>query len=322
MNRPKAIYFSMLQYQPSNLDLIKDAFDLKQYHTPDDLRDRELAGCEVVFAPLGYMFDGAFFDRVPGLKVIVSNTTGIPHIDAEEAAGRGISVVALHDDQEFLESITPTAEHTIGLMVAAARRLPSAHRAAAEGKWDRRPWGSPRMLSRMRLGIVGYGRLGRMVCRIAKVMGMETAYFDPFVPGGESSILALATNADVLSIHAKVTPESTGLVSREVLEALPRGAIVVNTARGEILDSDALIDLLESGHLWAAALDTISGEFSPGFAETFGSSRLARYARERDNLILTPHIGGSTYDAWFATERRVIDRALGLIGGSRGQGKD
>src|SRR5205807_1925294 len=107
-----------------------------------------------------------------------------------------------------------------------------------------------------------------------------------------------------------------GLVSRTVLEALPRGAAVVNTARGELLDTDALLDLLESHHLSAAALDAVENEYDPSFADRFGESRLARYAREHDNLVLTPHIGGSTRDAWYETERFVIEkaaRALNLV---------
>jgi D-3-phosphoglycerate dehydrogenase len=170
------------------------------------------------------------------------------------------------------------------------------------------------MFSRMRLGIVGFGRLGRKVARIGEAMGMQVQYFDPHVSGGAGSLLDLARASDILSLHAAATPATRGLVSREVLNALPRGALVVNTARGELLDADALLDLLESGHIRAAALDTVSGEYDPDFAAGFGSSRLASYARDHDNLILTPHIGGSTVDAWGETEAFVIAKAAHALG--------
>ena len=118
----------------------------------------------------------------------------------------------------------------------------------------------------------------------------------------------------MLSLHAPATPQTRGLVSRSVLERMPKGGMVVNTARGELLDTDALLDLLEAGHLAAAALDTVDGEYDPEFSARFADSRLARYARSHDNLLLTPHIGGSTYDAWAETERRVIDKACRALG--------
>jgi hypothetical protein len=120
----------------------------------------------------------------------------------------------------------------------------------------------------------------------------------PVVSGSQPTLLDLARHSDVLSIHAAATEENRGLVSRTVLAELPSGSIVVNTARGELLDTDALIDLLEQGHLRGAALDVMEGEYAPGFAAGFVVSRVAQYARTHDNLLLTPHIGGSTVDAW------------------------
>jgi phosphoglycerate dehydrogenase-like enzyme len=144
--------------------------------------------------------------------------------------------------------------------------------------------------------------------------GMDVAYYDPHVPGGMPSLLALAARSDVLSLHAPANADTNNLVSRPVLEALPKGAVVINTARGELLDVDALLDLMEAGHIAAAALDTVAGEYEPDFSKTFGSTRVARYAGKHDNLILTPHIGGSTVDAWLETERFVIEKACRALG--------
>lgn len=311
---PCALYFRILRYQPGNLALLAEHFRVLELEHPGESTDEILAQAELLFAPLGFNVDAAAMSRCPRLKVIASNTTGVPHIDMAEAAKRGIAVCALHNEQAFLDTITPTAEHAVGLMLAASRRLPAAHAAAAAGRWDRRPWGAPRMMSRLRLGIVGFGRLGRKVAAIGRAMGMRVAFHDPFVAGGTASLAELARNSDVLSLHAVANPETRGIVSRQVLESLPRGAIVVNTARGELLDTEALLDLLESGHLWAAALDTVDGEYRLDFSETFADTRIARYARTHDNLVLTPHIGGSTVDAWTETERRVIVKACDVFG--------
>jgi phosphoglycerate dehydrogenase-like enzyme len=312
--KPRALYYSILAYQPENLALMERLFDVSVLPDPRSDTVDVLGATEVLFAPLGFPVTAARMVACPRLRAIVSNTTGVPHIEMDAAGARGIAVCALHDEQAFLDTITPTAEHTIGLMLAAWRRIPAAHAAAAGGRWDRRPWGAPRMFSGMRLGIVGFGRLGRKVARIGEAMGMEVAYFDPNVPGGLGSLTELARRSDILSLHAPANAGTRGLVSRTVLEALPSGAMVVNTARGEILDLDALIDHLETGHIRAAGLDTVDGEYDPDFSDSFGVSRLAKYARTHDNLVLTPHIGGSTIDAWRETERFVIVKAAQTLG--------
>lgn len=315
--KPVALYYKILKYQTQNYDFLKTNFDLRELEHPRENTPDILEPVELLFAPLGFQIDSAYLDQCPNLKAIASNTTGVPHIDMELAKSKGVAVFALHDEQQFLETITPTAEHTIALLLSAARRIPAAHQAASAGNWDRKPWGSPRMMSRLRLGLVGYGRLGRKVGEIAHAMGMQVAWYDPYVLQGQGkieSLQKLAANSDVLSLHAVANNETRGLVDRTILESLPTGSILINTARGELLDVDALLDLLESGHLWAAGLDTIDGEYQLDFSKQFSNSRAAVYARTHDNLILTPHIGGSTIDAWTETEWRVIEKASRYLG--------
>ena len=312
--KPCALYYRILSYQPDNLSLLRQVFETRELDDPREDTPAILADIEVLFAPLGFPVDEERMGHCLKLRAVVSNTTGVPHIDIDAARRRGIAVCALHDEPDFLDRITPTAEHTIGLLLAVWRRVPAAHMAASRGEWNRRPWAAPRMLSRMRLGLVGYGRLGRKVALIAKAMGMDVAYYDPYVPGGVQSLLELAARSDVLSLHAPANAETVNIISRGVLEALPIGAVVINTARGELLDSESLLDLMKTGHIAAAALDTVIGEYDPNFSNLFGKSRLARHAREHDNLILTPHIGGSTVDAWYETERFVIEKACRALG--------
>ena len=314
MSKPRALYYRVLNYDVENLALLRRHFDVTELDDPRQDTDAALATVELLFAPLGFAVDEGRLARCPKLRVVASNTTGIPHFDVDAFSQRGVAICALHDEQEFLQTITPTAEHTMGLMISALRRIPAAHAAAAAGEWSRWPWGAPRMLSRMRLGVVGMGRIGTWVGRIGEAMDMDVGFYDPHVAGGYPSLLDLARRSDVLSLHVPATAETAGLVSADVIRALPRGAVIVNTARGELLDTDALLAALEDGHLYAAALDTIAGEYEPGFSERFGASPVAVYARSHDNLILTPHIGGSTLDAWRETQRRVIVKAMAAFG--------
>lgn len=316
MPRTIALYYRMLRYQPENLAKLEREFDLQILDTPADDTPELLSRVEVLFAPLGYSVDRQKIDACPKLRAIVSNTTGHPHIDVEYAQSKGTHVACLKFAQEFLRTITPTAELTWGMIIALTRNLIPAHRAALGGAWDRRPFGAPAMLSSMSLGVVGHGRLGTLVARYGRAFGMRVRYYDPFVSSSSEgaerveTIEALVGQSEVVTLHVPHEKETEELISRAVLERFKPGSYLINTSRGELLDWEALLDHLQSGHLAGAALDVFEGEFVPGFAERFPSHPVLTYARTHDNLILTPHIGGSTIDAWRLTEAHAIDMAL------------
>ena len=255
-------------------------------------------------------------DACPRLRVIVSNTTGHPHIDIEYARERGVYVACLKFAQDFLRTITPTAELTWALLLALTRNVVPAFRAALDGRWNRRPFGAPAMLSSMSLGIVGHGRLGTMVARYGKAFGMVVRYYDPFVAssseGAErvAKLETLVESSDVVTLHVPHEKTTENLVSRSVLARFKPRSYLINTARGELIDWVAVLEALETGHLAGAAFDVFEGEFDPGFGDTYPTHPVLQYARRHDNLILTPHIGGSTVDAWRRTEQWAIDMAL------------
>jgi len=317
----KAVYFDVLEYTAENLAQLRNNFDLVVLNDPRQLTDELLEKVEVLFAPLGYRFDAALLSRCPRLKAIATNTTGVPHIDVDYAKQRGIAVVSLKDEREFLDSITPTAELTVGLMICITRKVIPAVGAVRNGRWRRWDFGGPAMLSRMSLGIVGLGRLGQMVARYAGAMGMKVRFYDPYVSGPPvgvayervDSLDQLVANCDVTSIHIPMTSSNRHIFNAKLFAVFKRGAYLVNTARGEIVDSNALIDALQSGHLAGAALDVLDGEFEPGFETSVHDHPLVRYAREHDNLIITPHIAGSTKDAWHLTQRHAIERVIRAV---------
>ncbi|HCC54602.1 MAG TPA: hydroxyacid dehydrogenase [Desulfobulbaceae bacterium] len=320
--KPVALYYRMLKYQPENLARLEREFELEILDTPAQDTTELLGRVDVLFAPLGYMVDQVKIDACPNLKAIVSNTTGHPHIDVEYARSKGIYVACLKFAQDFLGSITPTAELTWGLIIALTRNLWPACRSVLAGQWDRRPFGSPSMLSRLSLGIIGHGRLGTLVARYGRAFGMTVRYYDPYVASSSEgaermeSLIDLVSSSNVVTLHVPHEKETEGMVSRELLAAFKPGSYLINTARGELLDWGALLDAMQSGHLAGAALDVFEGEFVPGFAEQFPEHPVLRYAREHDNLIFTPHIGGSTVDAWRLTEAHAIEMALAHLRGT------
>ena len=325
-SRPIAVYYRVLKYQMENYARLERDFDLRVVDTPSDLSPELARDVEVLFAPLGYQLDAALIDACPNLKVIVSNTTGHPHIDVDHARRKGIFVACLKFAPEFLRTITPTAELTWGLVIALTRNIVPAHRSALNGLWDRRLFGAPAMLSSMSLGIIGHGRLGAMVGRYAKAFGMSVRYYDPFVdppgngPARCDTIEALVEVSDIVSLHVPHEKDTEKMIDRHVLGRFKRNSYLINTARGELLDWAAVLEALESGHLSGAAFDVFEGEFAPGFNDRFQTHPVLEYARTHDNLLLTPHIGGSTVDAWRLTEAHAIDMAIDYLAAT-GHGK-
>jgi D-3-phosphoglycerate dehydrogenase len=308
-----ALYFENLSYTTENCDLLAHAFRVIRLPDPRHVTCELLAKIDVIFAPLGYRFDEDFFLKCPRLKVIATNTTGVPHINVEVATRQGISVVSLKNDFEFLQSITPTAELTLGLIIAITRNLVPACDAVKKGNWCRWDFGGTAMLSRMSLGVIGLGRLGEKVARYAACMGMKVNYCDPFrndLPEEANSyrrcksLEDLVQSSDVVTLHVPMEDRN-----RQMLRHFKEGSYLVNTARGELVDNLALVAALESGQLAGAAVDVLDGEFDPDFV--LGASRhpLICYANKSNNLIITPHIGGSTKDAWSLTQRRTIEKA-------------
>lgn len=313
MAKPRLIYYPMLSWQPQNMAVVRDNFEVIERDTPDAVEDTLLAEAEASCAPLGFRFDAGRMDRARNLKAILTNTTGVPHIDMAAADERGIAVFSLKDEQAFLDTITPTAEHAWGLLLALSRRVPWCFDDVKAGRWNRFDWGAPHMLSRRTLGIIGYGRLGRRVAVFGEAFGMPVRFYDPFQAGDGraekvESLTDLIGSSDVVSLHVPSLPETQGLIDASAISAFRPGSIFINTARAELVDEAALISALKEGRIAGYAADVLEGEFDPNFRAD--AHPLVAYSRTHDTVLLTPHIGGSTVDAWMETQRRVIDMAV------------
>jgi D-3-phosphoglycerate dehydrogenase len=313
----KALYFEILNYKKENLDLLYDNFEVIRLNNPSMITPDILKDISVIFAPLGYFFGEDIFSVSPNLKVVATNTTGVPHIDVERAASRGINVISLKDEKEFLDTITPTAELTMGLIINITRNMVPAMKSVLNGEWSRWEFGGQAMLSRMSLGIVGLGRLGKMVARYATAFGMKVSYYDPFITHNAEwsykrieSIEQLVSQVDIITVHIPMNGENRHFFNKAVFCKFKKGSYFINTARGEVVDSQALIEALEKGIIKGAALDVLDGEFEPGFSNKVLSHPLVKYAQTHDNLIITPHIAGSTEDAWYLTQRHVIEQTI------------
>jgi lactate dehydrogenase-like 2-hydroxyacid dehydrogenase len=315
--KKKALYYEILQYQPESLELLHKNFDVFILRSPAEDTLEILADIDVLFAPLGFQVNRKKLDKCPRLKVVASNTTGHPHIDINCCLEKNISVACLKFEREFLETITPTAELTFCLILSLTRNVIASNRAVMEGVWDRRPFGAPKMLSRMRLGIVGLGRLGSLVAEYASSFRMQIGYFDPYVHSNEihrfESLSELAHWSDVLTIHVPHEKQTENLVNHDVIASMKNGSYIVNTSRGELLDWRAAEKAILSKKLAGLATDVLENEFEMDFEKKFPKSDFLEFARNNSNVLVTPHIGGSTIDAWRETEIKTIQMAIDFV---------
>lgn len=247
----------------------------------------------------------------PRLKIIANHSVGVDHCDLPALKARGIAVTNTPDVLS-----DATAEIAMLLMLGAARRAVEGDTLVRSGNWD---FWSPsfmvgKQLTGARLGIIGMGRVGQAFARKARGFDMEIHYFNrqqlpPEKENGaifHASIDSLLGVSDFLSLHCPATPETTGLMNAARFAQLPDGAVVVNTARGPLIDEAALIEALQSGKIHGAGLDCFVTE--PG-----GNPALSQC----QNIMMMPHVGSATIKTRDAMGFRALDNLDSFFAGNR-----
>ena len=271
-----------------------------------------LEGVDAVLVRSSTLITAEAIEGAKQLKVIGRAGAGVDTIDVDAATAKGIAVMNAPDGNTLA-----AAEHAISLVFSLARHVPKADAGMKAGLWPKAGL-TGFELEGKRLGVIGLGRIGSTVARKAQGIGMDVAAFDPFLPAsaaGKGSVALKTLNellawADIITLHIPRTKDTTNLIGEAQMRAMKKGAYLVNAARGGLVDEDALLRLLDEGHLAGAALDTFATE--PLQAD----SPLRAHAK----LILTPHLGASTSEAQQAVStilaKQIIDfAATGAVAG-------
>lgn len=270
-------------------------------------REHVLPNVTILVVRLALNVNAALMDRMPQLRVIATSTTGLNHIDTTEAKKRGIYIISLRGRTSFLKRVPSTAEETMGLILALMRHIPWAFDDVKRGNWRSTYWRGYQLKGKT-LGIIGLGRLGKIVARYARMFGMQVLAVDPSVSAvamkrsmvTKVSLPTFLRRADVVSLHVPFNERTRHLIAARHLKMMKQTAYLINTARAELIDKDALLQALRESWIAGAALDVWWKEKDD--ASHLKNDSLIRYAKKHTNLLVVPHIGGATEEAMEATQ--------------------
>ena len=247
--------------------------------------------------------DAAVLDAAPRLRVVGRLGVGLDNIDVAACEARGIAVFPATG-----ANAGAVAEYVIGTAMALLREAYTRSAETAAGKWPRPALSNGREISGKTLGLIGFGGIGQLTARLARGLGVNVIAYDPMLADdapvwqssgvGRRSFGELLAQADIVSLHVPLTPETRNLMGAPALSSMKRGAVLINTSRGNIVDEAALANAIISGHLGGAAIDVFDQEPLPA------GSPLA----SAPNTILTPHIAGVTVESNTLVSALIAER--------------
>ena len=281
--------------------------------TQDNLLE-SIGEYEIAVIGLGLSFMKDVLEKAEKLKIIATATTGLDHIDVKFAKLKGITVLSLRGENDFLDTITGTAELAWGLLIDVVRLTPWAFDNVKEYKWEREKFRGHNLYGKT-LGIVGMGRLGKWMARYGKAFGMNVLYCDPNINLSTSDVDRLwkrvefgelLENSDVVSVHVHLTSETENMFSPKTISQMKKGAYLINTSRGKIVDEGALLGLLKNGHLGGYGREVLEDELY--FEKGFKDHPLVEYAKGHKNVVIVPHIGGMTIESRERTDIFIAEK--------------
>ena len=267
---------------------------------------------DIFWFRLAHKLDSTVLDKSTKCKYLLTPVTGIDHIDEKLCNELGIQIICLRGEVDFLKNVRATAEHTIALTLALLRKIHPAVSDVQSGNWNRDNFRGYELYEK-KVGILGYGRLGQIVARYFHAFDCEISYFDIEEKIGDTfcvklnSIESLFENNDIVSLHIPLNEKTIGIINKDLLQKMKVNSILVNTSRGAIINEIDLIEVLKFKSIKGAALDVLEGE------PNIQNSELVKYSKSNSNLIITPHIGGNTYESFAKTEKFLADKLVQII---------
>ena len=285
------------------LETIGDCFDISKSASKDEDLANHIKDSEIVVIRSATKLTKEVLDKAEQLKIIARCGVGIDNVDLDFAKSKNIFVTNAPS-----ANLISVVELTVALIISASRKLSLADSHLKKGEWNRSEFLGYELYGKT-LGIVGFGKAGRLVADRMKSFGMSIVFYDPYVTdwnGSEESVELddLLRTADVVSIHVIKTKDTENLISKDMLDLLKPSSIIVNTSRGGVLDEEYLFELLESEKIFGAGLDVFLNE-PPENVDRYNGL----------NLVTTPHIGASTNEAQLKAGLETVENIKKILAG-------
>jgi D-3-phosphoglycerate dehydrogenase len=283
--------------------IIKSQPHLEVIFTEGRLQDyKELENVSAVVVRSQSLLDSAFFTKAKKLQLVVTATVGFDHIDLLAAEKWGVTV--MHTPKAHSDS---ACQLTWALLLAALYKIPLVHKSVKAGEWDRTRFRTHELRGQT-LGVVGLGRIGRKVAQIAQTFGMQVISYDPYVDDSFFEILKvervsyeeLLKQSDVVTFHVPKTQETQHMLNRSHLEYIHRGALVINTSRGSVINEEDLCEALEKGWVAGCGLDVFEKEPLPRTSRLLNSEK----------VVLSPHLGSQTQEAFERASEEAVEKLI------------
>ena len=244
-------------------------------------------------------------ELLEGTTVSLINTcsTGMNHIDVEYCNKNNIEIYSLTKDMELINNLPSTSELAFGLMMSLLRKIPQTKKHVSNYQWDYTQF-MGRQIKDLNIGIIGYGRLGKMMYKYCRSFGATVMVYDPYVTNiACNSLENMISNADVISLHVHVTPETKYMINKEILGYCKKSPYIINTSRGEIVNETDIVNALKLGLISGYGADVVENEF-----DDLQSSPIIQAMNQGENIIVTPHVGGMTIEGQTKAYKWAIDK--------------
>ena len=286
-----------------NLQELGDCIDVSNEKNKEALIEENIADADILLVRSGTNITKELIDKANSLKIIARCGVGIDNIEISEATKKNIFVTNTPN-----ANIISAAELTIGLMIAAARNISIADKSLKNKEWSRSEFTGIELYGKQ-LGLVGFGKVARLVSERLQSFGMKIVFYDPFVESSTEveqklNLNELLETSDFVSLHVPKTDETKNLISKDKLSIMKSEAIIINASRGGVIDEDAVFELVNQNKLFSAGFDVYENEPPNLNNESINSK-----------VITLPHLGASTIEAQQRTGKEVIDNIKQILSG-------
>jgi D-3-phosphoglycerate dehydrogenase len=224
------------------------------------------------------------------IKTINSCSTGLNHIDLDYCKKNNIEIQCHKNDYELINQLPSTSELAFGLMLSLLRNIPECNNHVSKYNWDYTQF-MGRQVKDLQIGIIGYGRLGKMMDKYCKAFGAQTFIYDPYVNTPQTPLEQIFQKCDIISLHVHVTDETKYMINKNLFGFIKKDCYIINTSRGEIVNENDIVEGLKSSIITGYGTDVIENEF-----DDLTKSPIIKAMNSGENVIITPHIGGMTIE--------------------------